>query len=464
MPTLSRRSLLAASAALLAAPALSAREENFDVDAVIVGAGAAGIAAARRLRAGKARFAVLEAANRIGGRCVTDTALMGVPFDLGAHWMHDPRGNPLVKLAPAAGLDVYAAPRGQAVRIGPRNARDAELESFLSLLVAAHNAIDKAGRGRDDVAASAVLPADLGDWQNTIEFVLGPYFCGKPLTALSAQDLARAGLRDVADFCRQGYGALLAKLAEGLPARLSSPVTRIDRYRDRVELSGPGGRLRARTAIVTASTNVLAADTIEFEPDLPKEVREALQNLSLGSYDHIALSLPGNPLGLLRDDLVFERSNSARTAALLARVSGTDLHLVEVAGDFGRELSAQGEAAMLDFAGGWLASLFGSGVKKAIKRGHATRWNAEPYMRGALSAASPGHAGARDTLAEPIGGRIWLAGEAVHESKWGTVAGAWESGERAATAALDQMGFLEKPKPERHEREHQRRRRHHGDE
>jgi hypothetical protein len=64
-----------------------------------------------------------------------------------------------------------------------------------------------------------------------------------------------------------------------------------------------------------------------------------------------------------------------------------------------------------------------------------------------MSSATPGNADARRLLRRPIGGRIWFAGEAVHETKWGTVAGAWEAGERAALAVLDQMGMLKKPEP-----------------
>ena len=165
--------------------------------------------------------------------------------------------------------------------------------------------------------------------------------------------------------------------------------------------------------------------------------------------------MPGNPLDLQRDDLVFEQSNGPRTAALLGRVSGTDLHVVEVAGNFGRELAAKGEPAMLDFAREWLTALFGTDVKSKITRAHATRWNEEPYVLGAMSAASPGHAEARSTLVEPVGGRLWFAGEALHATKWGTVAGAWESGERAADAALRRMGLLKEPgadKPARRSR------------
>ncbi len=441
MSRLSRRSFLAGSTAALAAPALRASAQGADVDVAIVGAGAAGIAAARRALAAKARVAVFEAGSRVGGRCVTDSALFGVPFDLGAHWMYDPDSNPLAAQAGQAGLEVYPAPRGQAVRVGPRNARAGELENFLAALLRSHRAIDAAGHGKADVAAARALPDDLGAWQPTIEFALGPFVCGKDLDRVSAADLAHAGARERAAFCRQGYGALLAKLAAGLPLRLSSPVTRIDWYRDRVELATGKGRLRARTAIVTASTNVLAADKIEFEPDLPRNMLEAAHNLALGSYDHIALLMPGNPLDLQRDDLVFEQSAGARTAALLGRVSGSDLHLVEVAGAFGRELSAKGEAAMLDFAREWLASLFGSSVTNAIARSHVTRWNEEPYVLGAMSSASPGNTDARNALVEPLGGRVWFAGEALHATKWGTVDGAWESGERAADRPCAAWGF-----------------------
>jgi monoamine oxidase len=447
MSTHSRRSFLAAFAALAAAPALGAVPASGDVEVVIVGAGAAGIAAARRVAAAKRGFALLEAGSVIGGRCVTDNKIFGVPYDLGAHWIHNPDRNPLSKLAPKTGLDIYPAPRGQTVRIGPRNARDAELENFLSLLVRSHRAVADAGRATADVAASA-LPRDLGDWQATIEFLLGPYSCGKNLGAVSATDLARASQRDADAFCRQGYGALLAWLAADLPVRLTTPVRRIEWDRHGVDVETPKGMLRARTVIVTASTNVLASGKIEFRPELSKRQLDAAAKLSLGSFDYVALDLPGNPLDLQRDDVVFEQSRGARTAALLANVSGTSLHLIEVAGDFGRELAANGRAAMIDFAGNWLAALFGSDVKRAIKRSHATRWNDEPWVLGAMSAAAPGSADARKTLMEPVGGRIWFAGEAVHETEWGTVSGAWDSGTRAAEAALRQMGVLKEPEEE----------------
>jgi monoamine oxidase len=460
MSGFSRRSFLA-SAVFLAAPALARAQAAAEVDVAIVGAGAAGIAAARRITAANRRFALFEASNRIGGRCITESKIFGMPFDLGAHWIHRPDGGLLGGTAAPNGLDIYPAPRGQAVRIGPRNARDAELEGFLSALVRSRRAIVDAGRNRTDDTAARALPGDLGDWRGTAEFVLGPFACGEDLASVSAVDLARVPERDNDAFCRQGYGAVLTKLAAGLSVQLSTPVTRIEWDRTGVEVVTPKGALRARTAIVTASTNVLAADKILFTPELPKRQRDAVAALTLGSYDHIALDMPGNPISLQRDDLVFEKSSSRRTAALLANVSGSSLNLVEVAGGFGRDLSAMGDAAMIEFAHNWMTSLFGTRIKSKIKRSYATRWDEEPYIMGAMSAAAPADANARKILMETIGGRIWLAGEALHETQWGTVNGAWESGQRAAEAALRQIGALKRPeenRPLQRSRERRRRR------
>ena len=103
MPRLSRRSFIAGSAAVLAAPAIGVSAEIADVPVAIIGSGAAGIAAARRLRDAKVRFAMIEAADRIGGRCVTDMTTFPSPFDRGAHWIHRLDDNPLVKAANGAG-------------------------------------------------------------------------------------------------------------------------------------------------------------------------------------------------------------------------------------------------------------------------------------------------------------------------------------------------------------------------
>jgi monoamine oxidase len=126
---------------------------------------------------------------------------------------------------------------------------------------------------------------------------------------------------------------------------------------------------------------------------------------------------------------------------LFANVSGSRLCVVEVAGKLAADLAEDGEAAMTAFAIDWLAGLFGSDLKRAgVKRTHATRWMKEPWVLGAFSAASPGGQWARTVLSDSLNEHLWFAGEAVHETLWGTLAGAWEAGERAADAAIKRLG------------------------
>jgi monoamine oxidase len=451
MKQLSRRTFLVGSGVVAVAPASAARRSvpppaaerpprSGNVDVVIVGAGAAGIAAARRLAAAGKRIVLVEAAEEPGGRCVTDHRTFGIPYDPGAHSIYAADVNPVAKLATQTGLELYPAPAGQRMRIGRRYAREGEMEDFLAALVRAHTAIAEAAR-KSDVACAQVLPKELGEWRSAVEFVLGPYGCGKDLSDVSAVDFSRSAGRDNSVFCRPGFGTLLTRLAAGLPIQLATAVTVIEYWsRTSIAVQTTKGQFQARTVIVTASTNVLTSGKIKFAPDLPKRHLDALGRLKLGSCDRIAVELTANPFGLRADELVFEKSSGKQTAAMFANASGSGLCTVDVAGSFGRELAANGSPAMIDFALDWLSSLYGNDIKAAVKRSHATSWNQEPWTLGASSVAAPGAQIARKIIMEPLSNRIFFAGEAAHETLWGTVGGAWESGERAADAVLKLIG------------------------
>ena len=207
MPRLSRRSFLATSAATLASPAVAApAPAAVDFDVVIVGAGAAGIAAARRIAAAGRKFVLLEAAGHVGGRCITETRSFGVPYDRGAHWIHTPDINPVTKLPPHRGIDLYPAPPSQKVRVGRRYAREGELEDFLAIQARVNRAIADAAR-KGDIACAQALPNDLGDWRPSAEFALGPFGCGKELAQVSTVDFAKSAERNTDVFCRQGLAS-----------------------------------------------------------------------------------------------------------------------------------------------------------------------------------------------------------------------------------------------------------------
>jgi len=440
---MTRRDFLLASAGLAAAPLVTSRAFAAGVpreaDIVVIGAGAAGIAAARRIIAANRKVIVVEAASAVGGRCLTDTATFDIPVDRGARLLHNPDTSAIVKLARNIGLDMAVAPAGQKIRVGRRNARPGETEEFLAALVRTNRAIEEASHGKLDTACAAAIPKDLGDWAATAEFVLGANATGKDLKDLSVIDKVRGGDRSSVISCRQGLGTLLAKLADQVPVALSTPASRISWSNRDVTVETPAGRIDARAAILTVSSNVLTSGAIRFSPDLPKRPLDAASKLSLGSFDRIALQLSGNPLGLGRDDVIIEQSSSMKTASLLANIGGSSVCSIDVGGAFGRDLSEQGEQAMIAFAKEWLAKLFGSEVAAAVKKSSATRWNAAPFVLGAMSGAAPGGEPSRTVLTEPIGA-VFLAGEATHETLWGTVDGAWESGERAADAALRKIG------------------------
>src|ERR1700730_14598997 len=208
--TMTRRGLLSASAAFASVAVIGGRAWGTpmprEADIVVIGAGAAGIAAARRIVAANRKVIVLEAAGQVGGRCITDAATFDVPFDRGARWMHNPDTNPMIRLAAGGGLAVVPALLGQKIRIGRRNARAGEVEELLATLVRANRAIDDSSRGRVDVSCASVLPKDMGDWAATVEFLLGANATGKDLKELSAIDKIRAQDRSAALACGQGLG------------------------------------------------------------------------------------------------------------------------------------------------------------------------------------------------------------------------------------------------------------------
>ena len=220
--------------------------------------------------------------------------------------------------------------------------------------------------------------------------------------------------RDTAAICRQGYGALLAKLAEGIPVQLDTAVKLVDvtGRGSKVELSTNKGAIVGRFCIITASTNVVL-DRIKFDGDLPKRHQEAFEKLKLGSFDHIALELQRQSARAAARRSGVREVVGPRTAALVANVGGTPLSVVEVGGKFGRDLAAQGDKAMVEFAVEWLTGMFGPAVKKALGRtpGHAMEQGAvdagrlrERLARRAVRAPHADGAGPRPGLFRRRGG------------------------------------------------------------
>ena len=446
MANVTRRVFLAGLGLAAAAPAIAKSATDPDFDVIIIGAGAAGIAAARRITRSGKTCAILEAGDRLGGRCFTETRTFGSPYDQGSYSLHETDSFPVAELTTKAGFEIYKKPSLRQLRTrtpqksdANRSARERELEDFYVNLARCDQEIAKASLSDADISCAQALPKDMGDWRSTMEFMLGPFTFGNDLSDIPAKEYVSCNRPETTVRIRQGIGALLARLAHGTPVQFFSPVSRIDWASQGVTVEARGQRLTARAVIVTASTGVLASGKINFKPALPGKYADAISKLKLGSFDRVAIELADNKLKLPTDELLFEKAVDRKTAAGHINFLGSRLCFVQLGGKTCAELADEGEAAMATFAVDWLAAQFGSDIRKFIKRTHATRWNKQPWTLGAFSCPSPGGQAARKQLAQPLGDRVWFAGEAVHDTLWGTVAGAWETGQRAADQVVKRV-------------------------
>ena len=411
-----------------------------DPDVLVIGAGCAGIAAARELAARGRSCIVLEGGARAGGRAWTESGSLGLPFDHGASWLHQADDNPLTPFAHALGLDPIDHDRFRE-RLLSAHGRLATREDRRAFAAAEDDfwtAIDAAAAdGAPDRPASEAAPRG-GPWDATIAHWEGAQICAAELSRMSLHDLAATALDGPNLIMRAGIGGLVARLAEGLPIRLLARMERLRWGARGVTAEGAFGSVAAGAAIVTVSTGVLAADAIAFDPPLPADTQAAIHALPLGLLTKIAFradhpDAPGLPsFDSLRRAVEHEGD---RPMSWISRPFGDPLMIAfcggarawEIAGDpAAAEASARAEASRV----------FGARAAAALGRATVTGWAEDALFRGAYSHALPGAQGARIALARPLaGGRLLFAGEACHPRYAATVAGAWLSGIEAARSA-----------------------------
>jgi len=435
VPPLARRQFLAALAAAVALPTW-ARAQPSNPDVVVIGAGAAGIAACRRLAAEGLSFVLLEAKDRIGGRAFTDATRFDVPFDHGCSWLHQANRNPLTPFARDSGFTLLAHDGEQEqVWVGDRKATDAELERYGKSWTQARRVLADLGSRDQDVAPQAYVPLD-NPWMPLSKAWMGPLSMGADFDQFSALDWYRLEETEPNLMVREGMGSLLALIGRTLPVALSTPVERIDWGGSGVAVTTPAGTLKARAAILTVSTGVLGAERIAFDPVLPPEKLQAIDGLPMGLLAKIALQFDGERFGVRPNFWLSYKPRSERLCYFLAWPFDSNLLVGFVGGRFGWELSKDGEAAAIDFALGELGRMFGASVRQHFVKGALTGWATDPDTLGAYAHQAPGRAGAREALARPLAERLFFAGEATAGSFSTTCGGAFLSGERAAAEAV----------------------------
>jgi monoamine oxidase len=398
------------------------------LDAVVVGAGAAGLVAARELARAGLAVRVLEARRRVGGRAWTDPEAFGAPIDRGCAWLHSAERNPWTEYARQHGFTVIERSPdwqqwidGKRVSAELRTRLDADWDRAVGAIAAAA----RAGR---DVPASSVLPLDL-EFRPLFDAIMSRMM-GVDTHHLSTADFAASEDSDVNWAVKEGLGAVVASTARGLDVVLDCPVDAIDWSGAPVRVATAQGMLECRAVVVTVPTTLLARGEPRFIPTLPAEYEQAFSGLPLGIANKVFLELEPGALPLEGTANFVASAATTRSASFTVRPAGQELMLAYFGGDYARELEAQGalEAAAREE----LVRLFGAEPGRRIRRSTGTAWVADPWARGSYSAARPGFAHCRKVLAQPVAERVFFAGDACTVDTFGAIHGAWASGEEAA--------------------------------
>ena len=402
------------------------------VDVAVVGAGAAGVGAARRLAGEPLSVLVLEAKDRPGGRAHTLTGRSGTGIDLGCGWLHSADRNPWVALAEAEGFEIDRSRPSWERRLTGVNLSEVQAREFGRAFEALEAKLEAAAAEPDRPAAE-LFDEQTTPWRPMLD-AFSSYYNGTLFRDISVHDYAAYQPTDENWRVVQGYGALVARTAADLPIVFEAPVTRIDRTGSTLRLITPKGGARARAAIVAVPTTVLAENRLTFDPPLSDHAAAA-DALPLGHVDKCFLAL-AEPGALPVEMTVTGRTTTADTGSYTLQPFGRPMIEGFFGGDLAQALEAEPPGAFAAFAIDELAALFGSDMRGALRPLAESRWGADPYIRGAYSHARPGQAAARAVLRQPVEDRIFFAGEACSPHAFSTCHGAYETGVAAAEAVL----------------------------
>ncbi len=394
---------------------------------VVIGGGAAGIAAARTLQDAGRNVLLIEAADRLGGRAQSVRLPTGHVVDHGCGWLHSAKRNPWTAIAEQAGFTIDRRSPNWQVQwndLGfPPDEKRASGEAYARFEEAAMAALD----GPDQPLSDFVDAHD--PWRPMIDAISG-YANGASLAEVSLHDWAAYENAATDDNWAvvEGYGTVVAHHAAGLSVRTGVTATRIDHRGKTIRIETSAGTIEADQVIVAVPTTVLAEGKLTFDPPLPAK-QEAASALPLGIADKVFLSVEG-PLPWPAHAHLTGNPHGACTAS--HRLSPFGWPIVEsfFGGPCAEALEEDGAAAA--FAIDELVALLGSEWRRRFTPLDATRWRHVPLIGGSYSHARIGHAGARRTLVEPVDGRLFFAGEACSREDFSTAHGAYQTGVETA--------------------------------
>lgn len=382
------------------------------MDVIVVGAGAAGLAAARTLRKRGASVLVLEARDRPGGRaCTQHTSTGEYPVELGAEFIHGKAESTMALLREF----------GQGTQ---------ELgESVVDIWDATErilNRVDLAGPDRSvDAFLNGVNSPDAQKARMLIEGFDAALTADASINAI-AQEWRGSG-NDTHGRPALGYEPLMRAVADELAdcIRYNTPVREIAWTREGVQVNG----IAAKHAVITVPLGVLRDNAIAFTPPLPPQTQTAIEAIAMGPVVKVLLEFRA----VFWEDAFFEVPPGYGFRTVWSRMPQRAPLLVAWAGGDDALRLAESSNDPVAAALATCRALFPSvDVGSLFLRAHYHDWQADPYARGAYSYLRVNGGDARERLAQPIGRRLFFAGEATAARDAGTVSGALDSGYRAA--------------------------------
>lgn len=425
---------------------------------VVIGAGVAGLVAARALWLSGVEVVVLEGRDRIGGRLHT-VDVGGTPVDLGASWIHDGAGSAMLPFFDAIGverlparstdLSLAAAVLNRTTGTYPDLAMRAEVTAALEAVAAGGRGLAAAGGSLSVDTAVDRLAADAGPTgRNTVKALLSTYDgeeTGRTDFANFAAYFFGSGITEADVFPDGGYRSLVAALASGLDIRRSTVVEAVVAGDSGVTVYTADEAFVASHVIVTAPLGVLKSGSIGFEPPLAAEKLDAIARMGFGAYEKVALAYDRAVWNVDGPTHIVVADPNRRAWPLILDLSawyGSPVIVAMTTGDHGRAIAARPEADRVAEVHGLIRQIGGPDTPDPIASA-ATSWAADPFLLGCYSGVAGETSVAEftadlDVLARPHG-RVLFAGEATQATSPATVDGAWLSGIREAKRLLQTL-------------------------